>query len=338
MIKTIKDFFAIYRRYEIDIWGIYRMSLNPRSRVSKFFAKIREKKKKKLKAKYSRYVYRVDIREPEYLKRKMKRKFADPRIMRYFYLFYTFSEYKKMKKSALRKIGNFIPNFVWMLEGRFICGLFRMQFITNYFNIDEYLECNSLLLDGRRIINRNDRLDIHQVISPDSGDYEVQAFVQTQKSRGIDKMGFAEYCLYIDSLKSSKRKHSIKSDYQLFFPDFEKLPYLGLTKKFPNLKNIKLTKSFLKKIKSYIKSYINVQMHLNYKDGFVYSIRKPSTRMKLRAFIGWRLKKKLMFFSKPRYMYIDYSLMIGYVKRIPEERDLAFPTYLDLQRITELRY
>jgi len=88
------------------------MSLNPRSRVSKFFAKIREKKKKKLKAKYSRYVYRVDIREPEYLKRKMKRKFADPRIMRYFYLFYTFSEYKKMKKSALRKIGNFIPNFV----------------------------------------------------------------------------------------------------------------------------------------------------------------------------------------------------------------------------------
>jgi len=213
-----------------------------------------------------------------------------------------------------------------------------MQFITNYFNIDEYLECNSLLLDGRRIINRNDRLDIHQVISPDSGDYEVQAFVQTQKSRGIDKMGFAEYCLYIDSLKSSKRKHSIKSDYQLFFPDFEKLPYLGLTKKFPNLKNIKLTKSFLKKIKSYIKSYINVQMHLNYKDGFVYSIRKPSTRMKLRAFIGWRLKKKLMFFSKPRYMYIDYSLMIGYVKRIPEERDLAFPTYLDLQRITELRY
>ena len=303
MIRKIKNIFSIYRRFEIDIWGIYALGLERGSRTSRFFTHLSMLKRAKIKARNARYTYRIDKPIINIRSKKIDRDFITRRVTKIFFMNFSFYQFQKMYKIANRKLGNFTSNFVMMLEGRFSAMLYRVQFITSFFHIDKYLEQHSILLDGARITDPNSKWDLFQVISADWRDYEIE----------IKKKKF-----------SFVKKKNEFSDY-LGFSNLFLNKYIRLKKK----KKINFINRIAKTAKNF-KSFHDNSL-------FSYKITKISTRSKVRKFLIWRQKKNKIFFSPPRFMYMDYSLMMGFMIKYPQGQDLAYPIYLDIFRAADLR-
>lgn len=53
-----------------------------------------------------------------------------------------------------------------------------------------------------------------------------------------------------------------------------------------------------------------------------------------RSFLLLRFKRKGVFFSTPRFLFVSYKLFVASLLLYPQDRDLAFPLKFDLYRIT----
>jgi len=47
-----------------------------------------------------------------------------------------------------------------------------------------------------------------------------------------------------------------------------------------------------------------------------------------------RLKRRSLFFNRPKYIFISYKCHFGYLMRYPQKKDIIYPFNLDVQRIT----
>ena len=80
-----------------------------------------------------RYVYRLDEVLTRRVRVKLNLKFCSLRLIRLFYIFLSYRQFRKKANLARRKEGFFGFNYLLLLEGRLVCVLYRINFAKTMF-------------------------------------------------------------------------------------------------------------------------------------------------------------------------------------------------------------
>ena len=177
MILAVRHRFAIYKKFELDIWGVCYTDVRARaiydvkyaapwqrprmftrivwdkrcrdikSPYLRFFWIIHSKKKRPKKRRYNRYIYRLDIL-PVFRKRRVYNdRFLSIRITRLYFLNYRDSQFRKLFKRSMKLRGNLEENYYYLLEGRLLAVFYRTNYMANIFEIMDFIK------DGNVFIN-----------------------------------------------------------------------------------------------------------------------------------------------------------------------------------------
>jgi hypothetical protein len=206
-----------YQEYERPWLSIY---------FNFFYCLFQEKRDRKSKRR-QRYIYQIDIINPERWKRSLPKKYVSIRILRLYYLNYSYRQFRRMAKKISKRDGSFEVNFILALEGRLINAVYRTGLVANIF------ECMEIVSDGHFLINQS-------------------------------RLGHLN--------------HSIRlTDLLAFSSEYKWILYYRLMS---------------------------------------------------------RIARRSILFNAPKYLFVSYKLLVAYFKREPREKDLVFPTTIDIYRAT----
>lgn len=178
MLLLTKNKLSIYRKFNLDIWGVFKSALMLRfgrkffnkmlkhnmkfldffivskrtDWICRFFFRSKVKNFKKKRNFNNIYFYRLDVIEPEVFYRRKKRKFVKSdvnfRLMRIFYLLLSYRNIRKFLRMAKSRNGLFASNYLLFLESRIIALIYRCSLLSNIF------ECIRFIRKGNVIVNK----------------------------------------------------------------------------------------------------------------------------------------------------------------------------------------
>jgi len=160
MLILTKNKFLFYRQYKLDIWGVFKSSLILRLHtydfeedelswkykfwkdqfvskkidwICRFFCEMYTNKFFR-KWKTKRYIYRLDVIEPEFTRKKKKRKFfVGLKLFQMFYLTLSIKRIQKFVRFAKKLDGLYESNLLFFLEFRLLSLLYRISLLSNIF-------------------------------------------------------------------------------------------------------------------------------------------------------------------------------------------------------------
>lgn len=173
MILIIKKKNKIYRKYQKDIWGIcftdYRASeINKKfnnSWIIKFFLKIYKKNLERKWKKQRRYIYRIDIIDIVYRKKKFNKRWLSIRFTRLYFLTLADHQFRLYFKKARKKQGNLNDNISYYLEARLLPIFYRTNFLSNPFTIITLIKNKNVLINFQKINFLNAIVNVGSFIS-----------------------------------------------------------------------------------------------------------------------------------------------------------------------------
>lgn len=152
MVLTIKHKFGIYRRFQLDIWGLFISTINMyKSKLTKFFYNIFRKREEYRLSRKRRYIYRIDIVDPKPYEKRIKKTFTGIRLLKYFYLTLEYKQYRKMSIRAVKRDGYYEQWYCLFLEGRIITLFLRANFVKSMFESIAFLKKNGALLNNKHV-------------------------------------------------------------------------------------------------------------------------------------------------------------------------------------------
>ncbi len=152
MVLTIKHRMQVYRRFEKDVWGLAFSSMNPSHKVTEFFFGLYLNKQAYKREQIQRYIYRVDLVDPNEHKKLLKPRFVTLRLVKLFYLTLKYKQFRLFARLAARKDGFFQSNFCLLLEGRISSFIYRTNLLYSMFEIIDFVKRSNVKVNGS-IIN-----------------------------------------------------------------------------------------------------------------------------------------------------------------------------------------
>lgn len=165
VLKVIWRKIRLYRRFEIDIWGVNLLSLNRTSQVIRLFDFWEREKKDLLEQRRSRYIYRIDLDQPQRIKKKFKRHFIIRKFSRLFYLTLSYSQFKRLAHVATRMEGSWESNFIMLIENRVLGMLYRMQVLLNVFELKSFIIRGKVLINNKKITYYNALINYYDIVT-----------------------------------------------------------------------------------------------------------------------------------------------------------------------------
>ena len=80
------------------------------------------------------FVYRIDILRRKIVRKKYKWRFVTLRLVKFYYVLFTYKQFKKLARKSKKKDGLFENNYVLALEGRLVNFLYRTSLQKLYLN------------------------------------------------------------------------------------------------------------------------------------------------------------------------------------------------------------
>lgn len=197
MILTVKHKFSLYRKFQIDIWGVFYTDIRAikylrkklpwdkrkklefkgvkriKSPYIRFFYKLNKKTRPNRKKRFRRYIYRLDILPVFRKYRSYNDRFVSVRVTRLYYLNYRDTQFRKLFKNCLKKAGNLEENYYYLLEGRLLSIFYRTNYIANIFELIKFIK------DGRIYIN----FKKHNLLNTPVPTYKYITFENKYKKR-----------------------------------------------------------------------------------------------------------------------------------------------------------
>ena len=167
MVLTVKHKFALYKRFEQDIWGslIVRLPRKRRrvsysrivraSKIVEFFFDIFKMKKKRRQRRKSRYVYRIDVVNPIPRKKYLPERFISIRLVKAYYIILDYRNFRRMARVAARQDGNYENNYCFLLECRLFPFVYRTNFLINHFYIMKFVRDSNVFINYQTANNLN---------------------------------------------------------------------------------------------------------------------------------------------------------------------------------------
>jgi ribosomal protein S4 len=172
MVVKLQNKLSLYKKFELDIWGISRSTgfLNFRDkklknyykklfrgrlrnicskyeRICEFFYKLREIRFERFKARKRILTYSLLVEKRIPRRKRLNEKFVSIRVVKMFYLILKYRHFRKMSRKANGLEGNFESNFLYLLECRLVCVMYRSTLITNMFEAIKFVQSNNVWID-----------------------------------------------------------------------------------------------------------------------------------------------------------------------------------------------
>jgi len=168
-------YYNLYRKYNVDIWGIFKTTLNLSSFyeaqnkrkpfdfkiskkvdwVNRFFYLKFKNKQKDFWSKRRRFIYRINFIDYKRKKRKFVKQILTISLIQLFYLVLRQDHFRKIAIKAKKKDGFYERNYIWLLEGRIVSVIYRLNFISNMFESIIFVKLGLIYINKTRIFHIN---------------------------------------------------------------------------------------------------------------------------------------------------------------------------------------
>ena len=162
MVLTVKHKFSIYRRFEVDIWGLGLTAAAStlegmyKDKYLRFFFKLHKlyntrqffsRKKKRP------FVYIIEKRPLFFFRRRKKWnvRFVSVRLTRLYFLTLRDYHFRKYFRKASKLAGNTEINYCRFIEGRIISIFYRTNYLNNIFHIFRFVKDGNIFINFKRI-------------------------------------------------------------------------------------------------------------------------------------------------------------------------------------------
>lgn len=166
---TKKNKTAIYKKWRLDIWGIYTTRYYKYGRKANYLFLFYIKRMFFLRRSLQRFVYYLEPKTEYPPYKRLKFPFFSLRLAWFFYLTVRHSDFKRYLFVSKKKTGSFFSNYALLLEGRLTILLYRMNFISNLFLLKTWVNSGSFLVQGIVHTYHNYNVNLWEIISPSSG-------------------------------------------------------------------------------------------------------------------------------------------------------------------------
>jgi len=168
-------YYNLYRKYNVDIWGIFKTTLNLSSFyevqnkirpfdfkiskkvdwVNKFFYQKFKNKQKDFWSKKRRFIYRINFIDYKRKSRRVFQKILTIRLIQLFYLVLRHEHFRKIAIKAKKQDGFYERNYIWLLEGRIVSIIYRLNFMPNMFESIIFVKLGFIYINKIRIFHIN---------------------------------------------------------------------------------------------------------------------------------------------------------------------------------------
>lgn len=162
----------LYKKYKLDLWGIYTVYNNISSKSKKYpravwyWFKLKVLSRNFRWFKRRRYIYSLWNRERFIFPKRLKANYIKPRLLRSFYMVLKKRNYVKYVKLALKGkvVRGFIKTFLNYLEGRLFVILYRLNLITNIFIIKGMVNLGMFCINFEQKKHINTRMQLGDML------------------------------------------------------------------------------------------------------------------------------------------------------------------------------
>jgi len=168
-------YYNLYRKFNLDIWGIFKTTLNLRAfykaqnqkkpfdfAISKkvdwvnkfFYLKLRHKRIDFL-TKKRRFIYRINFIDYKQKAKRTLKKILTIRLIQLFYLVLRHEHFRKIAIKAKKQDGFYERNYIWLLEGRIVAVIYRLNFVANMFDSIIFIKLGLMFINELRIVHLN---------------------------------------------------------------------------------------------------------------------------------------------------------------------------------------
>jgi ribosomal protein S4 len=173
MILIIKKKNRFYRKYQKDLWGLcftdYKATEKnknfKKSWIIRFFLKIYKKRIERRWKRLRRYIYRIDIIDLRYRKKKYNKRWLSIRFTRLYFLTLQDHQFRQLFKKAQKLTGNLNTNYCYLLEGRLLPIFYRTNFLASLFVIINFIKNKNVLINFKKITYVNTLINIGSFIT-----------------------------------------------------------------------------------------------------------------------------------------------------------------------------
>lgn len=192
LYMLVKKLLRVVHKFKKDVWNLslvtkcwrlrylsdftkasklgyfYCMNIDMSVRYKYFFLYFYYKYKKNKKAfrkKIKPFIYRIDTVEKRIFKKKWKRKFLTLRLVKFFYAFLSYKQFRRMARLAKRKSGLFETNYILALEGRIVNFIYRTGIVDTIFHAYYFVKGGFITKNWKIITFPNETVNLFDIVS-----------------------------------------------------------------------------------------------------------------------------------------------------------------------------
>lgn len=150
------------QKYALAPWAYASRRL---SRLLDFFFAAREKRRRWRKTRGRRFIYQLEIAGRLSYKKALKLRFVSLRLVKLYYINYSYKQFRKLAKIIRRHHGVFETNFLLALESRAAPLLYRMTLLANPFHCLDFVRQGHLFVSSRSLRSPNHKVGLHKLIT-----------------------------------------------------------------------------------------------------------------------------------------------------------------------------
>ena len=149
MPKLIKYQFKLYKRFELDVWGLLNSNPVFGHPVVRFFQDSYKYRAERAKRRFRQFIYRIDIINPDKTHKRKKWKFVSMQLVKLFYKGVSQRKVYKFSNLSSSSSGLWVDNFLLLIESRISTLLYRVNWIPNILFLNQFLSHKSVLLNSK---------------------------------------------------------------------------------------------------------------------------------------------------------------------------------------------
>jgi hypothetical protein len=166
MPKLIKYQFKLYKRFELDVWGLLNSNPVFGHPVVRFFQDSYRYRAERAKQRFRQFIYRIDVINPDKSYKRKKWKFVSMQLVKLFYKGISQRRVYKFSKLSSASFGLWVDNFLLLIESRISTILYRVNWIPNILFLNQFLAHGGILIDSKVPTTVNFMVKMFQLIRP----------------------------------------------------------------------------------------------------------------------------------------------------------------------------
>lgn len=161
MLKFLKG--KLQRRFLLDIWGKYRLTLTLKNidRTAYYFYRVKKTYRDMWAFRNKRYVYQLRVFYKFKLPRRLNPDYLKAKHLHYYYFNLSIWKLKKLLKDSFRRRTTPINHLLSRLDGRLLYILFKLGYEQNLFILEKkYAYQRPFILNNKEFWNVNKFLSV----------------------------------------------------------------------------------------------------------------------------------------------------------------------------------